>query len=260
MLENDLELLVKAAYKAAEIAIPFANGAVRSWEKGDDAGPVTEADLAVNQMLSNFLRSKRPDYGWLSEESEDDMSRISTERCFVIDPIDGTRSFIKGEDTWAHSFAIAECGEPIAAVIFLPILDCLYCAEKGKGATLNGKVISVSKAASLSGANILAARPALDVRFWKDGLVPQFNRFHRPSLAYRLSLVADGQYDGMITFRDSWEWDVCAGALITSEAGAMVTDVFGDLLIFNQRLPMTKGVVSAAPYVHSEFLARSDPH
>ena len=260
MLENDLELLVKAAHKAAEIATPFANGVVRSWEKGDDAGPVTEADLAVNQMLSNFLRSKRPDYGWLSEESEDDMSRISTERCFVIDPIDGTRSFIKGEDTWAHSFAIAECGEPIAAVIFLPILDCLYCAEKGKGATLNGKVISVSKAASLSGANILAARPALDVRFWKDGLVPQFNRFHRPSLAYRLSLVADGQYDGMITFRDSWEWDVCAGALITSEAGAMVTDVFGDLLIFNQRLPMTKGVVSAAPYVHSEFLARSDPH
>lgn len=80
MLDSDLELLIKAAHKAADIAKQFANGAVKSWEKGNDAGPVTEADLAVNRMLSSFLRSERPNYGWLSEESEDDMSRLSAER------------------------------------------------------------------------------------------------------------------------------------------------------------------------------------
>lgn len=260
MPDSDLELLIKASHKAADIAKPFANGAVRSWEKDDDAGPVTDADLAVNQMLSSFLRSERPDYGWLSEESEDDISRLSADRCFVIDPIDGTRSFIKGEDTWAHSFAITKRGEPVAAVVYLPMLDCLYCAEKGEGATLNAKAISVSKATSLLGSNILAARPAQDVQFWKNGIVPKFNRFHRPSLAYRLGLVAEGQYDGMITFRDSWEWDICAGALITAEAGAIVSDILGNPLAFNQRLPMTKGVVSAAPFVHSDFLDLSDPH
>ena len=260
MLDSDLALLIKAAHKAADIAKQFANGAVKSWEKGNDAGPVTEADLAVNRMLSSFLRSERPNYGWLSEESEDDMSRLSAERCFVIDPIDGTRSFIKGEDSWAHSFAITECGEPIAAVVFLPILDCLYCAEKGEGAMLNSKAISVSKGASLSGSNILAARPAQDVRFWKNGIVPDFNRFHRPSLAYRLSLVAEGQYDGMITFRDSWEWDICAGALITAEAGGFVSDTLGEPLVFNQRRPMTKGVVAATPFVYLDFLKLSNPH
>ena len=260
MPDSDLELLIKAAHKAGDIAKPFANRSVKSWEKDDGAGPVTEADLAVNQMLSGFLRSERPDYGWLSEESEDEMSRLSAERCFVIDPIDGTRSFIKGEDTWAHSFAITERGEPVAAVIFLPMLDNLYCAQKGEGATLNGQAISVSNAPSLFGSNILAARPTQDMRFWKNGIVPQFNSFHRPSLAYRLVLVAEGQYDGMITFRDSWEWDICAGALITNEAGAVVSDSFGKPLVFNQRHPMTKGVVSATPHVHSDFLNLSDPH
>ena len=260
MPDSDLELLKKAAHKASDIAKAFANGAVRSWEKDHGAGPVTEADIAVNQMLSSFLRSERPDYGWLSEESEDNMSRLSAERCFVIDPIDGTRSFIKGEDTWAHSFAITKRGEPVTAVVFLPMLGYLYCAEKGEGATLNAKAIFVSKAKSLSGSNILAARPAEDVRFWKNGMVPRFNRFHRPSLAYRLSLVAEGRYDGMITFRDSWEWDICAGALITSEAGAVVSDTLGDPLTFNKRRPIAKGVISAAPFVHSDFLNLSNPY
>ena len=260
MLESDLKLLIKAAHKASDIAKPLANGSVKSWEKYDDSGPVSEADIAVNQMLTSYLRSQRPDYGWLSEESEDDVSRLSAERCFVIDPIDGTRSFIKGENTWAHSFAVTHRGEPVAAVVFLPMLDCLYYAEKEGGAMLNEKPISVGKASSLSGANILAARASQDARFWKNGMGPQFNRFNRPSLAYRLALVADGQYDGMITFRESWEWDICAGALIASEAGAMVTDKFGNPLTFNHKCPMTKGVVSATPLVHSHFLALSDPH
>ena len=253
-------MLIKAAHKASDIAKPLANGLVKSWEKDCNAGPVSEADIAVNEMLIGFLRSQRPDYGWLSEESEDDISRISAERCFVIDPIDGTRSFIKGEDTWAHSFAVTHRGEPVAAVVFLPMLDCLYCAEKDRGAMLNAKPISVGKASSLSGANILAARTVQEAGFWKNGIVPQFNRFHRPSLAYRLALVADGKYDGMITFRDSWEWDICAGALISAEAGASVTDIFGDPLTFNHEKPMSKGVISANPSVHSHFLTISNPH
>ena len=260
MLDSDLELLIKAAQKASDIAKSFANVSVRSWEKCGGAGPVTEADIAVNQMLSSFLRSQRPDYGWLSEESEDDNSRLSAEHCFVIDPIDGTRSFIKGEDAWAHSFAVTKRGEPVVSVVFLPMLDFLYCAKKGEGAMLNAEPISISNASTLSGANILAAGAAQEARFWKNGIVPQFNRFHRPSLAYRLALVAEGQYDGLITFRESWEWDVCAGALISAEAGAVVSDIFGNPLAFNQVRPKTKGVVSATPPVHSNFLKLSNPH
>ncbi|MAI58506.1 MAG: 3'(2'),5'-bisphosphate nucleotidase CysQ, partial [Rhodobacteraceae bacterium] len=77
-------LLVEAARRASKIALPLAGGAAKSWEKRGNEGPVTEADLAINQMLLAFLRSERPDYGWLSEESEDDPSRLEKHSCFVI--------------------------------------------------------------------------------------------------------------------------------------------------------------------------------
>ena len=112
MPDNDLSLLIEAAIRAAEIALPFANHAAKSWEKEDGSGPVTEADLAVNDMLYSFLRNARPNYGWLSEETEDDHARLKKRHCFIIDPIDGTRSFMNGEKTWAHSLAIATNGVP----------------------------------------------------------------------------------------------------------------------------------------------------
>jgi myo-inositol-1(or 4)-monophosphatase len=256
--DSDLSLLIKAAKRAAEIALPLCNGAAKSWDKDDGSGPVTEADLAVNDMLITLLRSERPDYGWLSEETEDHASRLDKRHCFIIDPIDGTRSFMNAENTWAHSFAIVTDGVPTAAVVYLPALDHLYAAEIGQGATLNGESITVSAQRKLEGATVLAARPAQSAKFWKNARVPEFDRQHRPSLAYRLALVAQGQFDAMITFRDSWEWDICAGALIASEAGGVVSDRVGAALIFNQACPMTKGAIVAGPSLHRDIIALSD--
>ncbi len=253
-------LLVEAARRASKIALPLAGGAAKSWEKRGNEGPVTEADLAINQMLLAFLRSERPDYGWLSEESEDDPSRLEKHSCFVIDPIDGTRSFMNGDNTWAHSFAVTKDGLPYAAVVYLPAFDYLYAAQLGKGAFLNHKPISVSTQRALDNANVLAARPAQQAQFWRNATVPGFTRHHRPSLAYRLALVAEGRFDAMITFRNSWEWDICAGALIAAEAGAIVSDRTGRKLSFNQKRPLTKGAIAAAPLLHNDIIARSDAH
>lgn len=254
MPETDLDLLIRAAHAAGQVALRFADGPLNIVHKDDGEGPVTDADHAVNDTLQDLLRSARPDYGWLSEESPDDPDRLTREAVFVLDPIDGTRSFIEGARTWAHSLAIVRGGQVTAGAVLLPRLDRLYAAAKGQGATLNGSPIRVARARPLAQAQVLATKPSLDPVHWQGGRVPSLNRHHRPSLAYRLSLVAEGRFDAMFTFRPSWEWDIAAGALILSEAGAVVTDRTGAALVFNNAVPQTKGVVAAPDALHHQIM------
>ena len=250
----DLPLLIEASRAAGEVARGFSGRTARRWDKPDGAGPVTEADLAVNELLTDQLRGARPDYGWLSEETEDDFDRLSRDRVFIVDPIDGTRSFTEGSKTWAHAVAVAERGEVTAAVVYLPLRDMLFSAAKGEGAFLNGVPIGPTGAADLDASEILAARPATNPRHWRDDMPPRFRRAYRPSLAYRLALVAQGRFDGMITLRPSWEWDIAAGALILTEAGAGVSDRRGESLVFNNETPQLNGVVAAAPGLHPQII------
>lgn len=247
---HDLDLLRDVALAAGDIARGYFGGDYETEHKPDNAGPVTEADLAVNRMFEDRLQSARPDYGWLSEETEDDAARLGAERVFIVDPIDGTRNFIEGGQTWAHSLAVAEQGRIVAAVVYLPMLDRLFAASAGQGATLNGDTIRASGRGELSGAQVLSARPVMQKQFWKGGKVPDFERVYRPSLAYRLALVAQGRYDAMLTLRDSWEWDIAAGALLLEESGARVSDRHGAPLVFNNARPLLPGVVAAGQGVH----------
>ncbi|MCV2892666.1 3'(2'),5'-bisphosphate nucleotidase CysQ [Lentibacter sp. XHP0401] len=253
MQDPDLDLLIKAAQTSGEIATGFAMDRLKKWDKDDNAGPVTEADLAVNAYLEDTLQIARPDYGWLSEESEDTGQRLGKHRAFVIDPIDGTRSFIEGSTTWAHSFAIVEEGVPVAAVVYLPLRQKLYAAARGQGATLNGVPLRMSSNADYDTLEVLATKPVFEAKHWKDG-APTLKRAHRPSLAYRLALVAEGRFDAMITLRRSWEWDIAAGALLLSEAGARITDRHGAPLIFNKPDPASQGVLTANPEMHGRLL------
>ncbi|CAD0186155.1 Inositol-1-monophosphatase [Ruegeria sp. THAF57] len=259
MPATDLPLLIDAALEAGKIATRYTGSSARRWDKPDGAGPVTEADLAVNAMLERDLPAARPDYGWLSEETEDSEDRLSKSRVFIIDPIDGTRSFAEGSRTWAHSLAIAEDGKVTAAVIYLPRRDLLYAATKGQGATLNGAPIRVSGVTDLQSAEILAAKPNLDARHWLHGHPPEFLRNYRPSLAYRLALVAQGRFDGMLTLRPSWEWDIAAGDLIIREAGGVCSDRSGQPLRFNNPHPRLTGVIAAGTAVHDQLFEQLDP-
>jgi len=257
---TDLPLLIDAAREAGQIATRFSGPQAQRWDKPEGAGPVTEADLAVNAMLERELPGARPGYGWLSEETEDSPDRLTNDHVFIIDPIDGTRSFAEGPRTWAHSLAVAENGEVTAAVIYLPMRDLLYAAAKGQGATLNGAPIRASEPGTLREAEILAAKPNLDPRHWLSGDVPEFRKAYRPSLAYRMALVAQGRFDGMLTLRPSWEWDIAAGDLILREAGGRCTDRQGLPLRFNNAHPRLNGVVAAGPDLHGTLSAHLDPN
>ena len=254
MPESDLELLKAAALEAGAIARGFWREDPQVWDKGGD-DPVSEADFAVDRHLADRLIKARPDHGWVSEETEDDPARFEARRVFIVDPIDGTRAFVAGEKTWAHSLALVEDGAVIAACVYLPVHEKMYLSAKGQGATLNGVAISVSDTKDLSGASVLSPKVSFRPEFWKAG-PPEVDRHFRPSLAYRMALIGEGRFDAMMTLRGAWEWDIAAGALIASEAGAVVTDRHGDPLKFNTASRKTAGVIAGASGVHSALLGR----
>ena len=255
MPAHDLALLTHAARAAGDIAMRFWRQTPQAWEKPDGAGPVTEADLAVNAMLRETLRGQRPDYGWLSEEDPDTAARLSTARQFIIDPIDGTRAFMAGEETFAHSLAIAENGHVIAGVVYLPALNRLYTATATGPALKDGAPIHASTRTEVDGATLLTTPPNLAPQHWPGG-VPAIKRSFRTSLAYRLCLAAEGRHDGMLTLRDAWEWDIAAGALIAARAGATVTDRHNQPLVFNTPNAKRPGVLAAAPCLHAALIQR----
>jgi myo-inositol-1(or 4)-monophosphatase len=252
--EADLALLEAAAREAGEVALARVgdHGAVR--EK-PGLGPVSEVDLAVDRLLAERLLAARPGYGWLSEESEDGAARLSAARVFVVDPIDGTRAFLAGERAWAISIAVVEAGRPIAGLVHMPALGRTYAAAVGSGARRDGAPIAASARAELEGARVLASAGQLAPAHWR-GRAPVVERRFRPSLAYRLCLVAEGEADAALSFRDTWEWDVAAGDLIAREAGAAVTDRTGALPAYNRPEPLLPGIIAAAPGVHAGIVGR----
>jgi myo-inositol-1(or 4)-monophosphatase len=252
--EADLALLEAAARAAGEIALGRVgdHGEVR--EK-PGLGPVSAVDLEVDRLLYAHLTAARPDYGWLSEESEDTPARLAARRVFIVDPIDGTRAFLAGDKAWAVSLAVVDAGRPVAGVVHLPALGRTYAAALGRGAHLNGAPISASARTEVEGARMLATASQMAPAHWQ-GRAPAVERHFRPSLAYRLCLVAGGEADAALTWRDTWEWDVAAGDLIAREAGAAVSERTGHAPGYNKPSPLLAGLIAASPGLHAQILGR----
>lgn len=250
MQAPDLKLLLDAANAAGKIAMKYYKSDVRKWDKKDGQGPVTQADLEIDRMLNSMLLDARPDFGWLSEETEDNLERLGHDVVFIVDPIDGTRSFINGHENFATAIAIVRKGVVETAVVHCPAKDLTYWAALGKGAFLNGTPIIHSDARAVQSARVLASGAQMKSQHWRDR-PPPIERHFRSSLAYRLCLVAQGRFDGMITLRDTWEWDVAAGDLICREAGVKVSDKNKGTPVYNQHKPALPGMIAAAPQLHA---------
>ena len=244
MQDPDLNLLITAAQKAGELAKKYDLIGLQVWEKEGAAGPVTEADIEIDRMLFQYLTAARPDYGWLCEESTNDFPHYERACSFVIDPIDGTRDFIKGGNNWSHSFAVVKNGKVSAAVVYVPRQDLLFSAYLGGGSWLNGERIKIKAINKTGEFDLIAAKLVEDDKIWKSNSKPKFNREHKPSIAFRMASVSCGKYHAMMSLRDSWEWDVCAGSLLITESGGIVLDRNLEPPVFNTKRQFISGIIA----------------
>lgn len=243
-----LEDIVTEAGRIALSRWPGHGHAPKVWEKLP-GNPVSEVDMAVDAFLKRELGLLLPAAGWLSEETVDAPERLEGGLIWLVDPIDGTRDFIRGRPGWAVSVALVSAGRPLIGMLHAPARYELWQAEAGKGSWRNGKPLVSSRREDLAGARV----PAETLSHFDADLTP----ISRPnSIALRIAMVAADEADLVATLRWGYEWDIGAAALIAREAGATVTDAFGEPLAYNKRDPRAFGVLVSAPAIHGAAVAR----
>ena len=216
---------------------------------------MSEADLAVNALLKERLLSLRPDYGWLSEETRDNPDRLARRRVWVVDPIDGTRDFLRGRSGWAVSVALVEDGQPVLGVLAAPARSQFFIAEAGQGAWLNDRRIEVSDCADIAHCRLPGDPATIAAKWWPEPWGPL--TVEKPNgLALRIAKVASDEADSFFEGRPMGEWDIAAAALILTESGGVITDRDGQPLLFNKPDPKLRGVVAATPALHAEVVRR----
>jgi myo-inositol-1(or 4)-monophosphatase len=253
-----LALLEASVREAGAIARGFYGGEYKRWDKSK-GNPVTEADIAVDTFLKTTLRTARPDFGWLSEETEDDSARLQTQSQFVVDPIDGTIAFMKGRPHFTICAGVVSGGVPVAGAVYNPILEECFTARLGNGAHLNGAAIHVSDRAEVEGCRMLGDKPMFEHKAWDNPPNRPWPPMHietRNSIAYRMALVAAGQFDAMIALSSKRDWDVAAAQAIVTEAGGVVTAHTGAKPVYNRASTIQPSLVVAGPKLHAELMAR----
>ncbi|WP_133366404.1 3'(2'),5'-bisphosphate nucleotidase CysQ [Qipengyuania sediminis] len=247
----DRQRLRSILAEAGRIALgmwPGAGHRLTAWEKAP-GNPVSDADMAVDAFLKRELGALLPSAGWLSEETVDDAARLANDLVWLVDPIDGTRDFVRGRPGWAVSVALLRGGRPLLGLLEAPARGEHWWAEAGKGATRNEIALAASRRVVLAGARVPAdTLPRVDTDLVP---VPRAN-----SIALRVAMVAADEADLCATLRWGYEWDIAAAALIAREAGASVTDAFGAQLAFNKRDPRAFGVLVSAPGIHHAAVER----
>jgi myo-inositol-1(or 4)-monophosphatase len=243
------EELGVALREAGRIALRYFRGSIRSWTKGHDS-PVSEADIAVDDFLRERL--SRAGYGWLSEESQDDRARLSSDRLFIVDPIDGTRSYLAGRPDWSIVAAVVERGRPVAAAVHVPVDDDLYLAASGEGATRNGTPIAASAGTTLAGARIAGPKKVLERLTVIDPAAIQEPKIH--SLALRMTRVAEGRIDAAFASVNAYDWDLAAADLLVHEAGGAMTNFAGEALVYNLHDPVHGAIIAAGRDRHAAML------
>ncbi len=241
VLSDDLKLIANAARRAGEITMEYFCKDPEVWMKEGDS-PVSEADHAADKYLHQTLLAARPDYGWLSEETTDNSDRLDRKRVFIVDPIDGTRGFIKGMKRWCVSIAVVENGRPLCGVLECPALNETYIASIDEGAWLNGHRLSPGKV--IVPPRISGPKPLVDKLAELSGHKIDDVSFI-PSLAYRMAMVAGGQLEGTFARANSHDWDIAAADIILHEAGASLSTAGGKKISYNQ-ICITHGILVAA--------------
>ncbi len=249
----DAALLADTVREAGALALSMFRTELRNWTKGASS-PVSEADIAVDELIHARLQTPRPDYGWLSEESVDNPLRLQKSRVWIVDPIDGTRGYLAGREDWCVSVALVENAAPVLAAVFAPVSDEFFFAIQGAGATLNGVPLAASGGVDFELSRVAGPKPLVE----RLGLAEPPLTLHPriSSLALRLCRIADRRLDLAFAGGQSRDWDLAAADLIVREANGRLTDLAGDCVVYN-RPEVTHGVLVAAGHErHARIVER----
>ncbi len=251
-LAADHAVLCDAVRAAGAVATHYFGGPLDVREKAP-GDPVSNADLAVNDSLQTALMAARPDYGWLSEESPDSPERLERDRVWMVDPIDGTKAFVRGDPGYSISVALVANGRPIAAAVYMPVDDVMVDATAGGGARRNGTVIAVTGASTLKDGTLGTGRSETGRSAWRllePATIAAFD-----SIACGLCDVAAGKYDAAASLTGKSDWDIAASDLIVDEAGGIVTDARGQPFVYNRTKTRHANVVGAPRHLLASILA-----
>ncbi|HTW58271.1 MAG TPA: 3'(2'),5'-bisphosphate nucleotidase CysQ [Terriglobales bacterium] len=254
----DILQRIQAGLEAARAVLDrFTPGAIQAeYKAGHD--PVTEADRAVDAVLrQNLLRDGE---GWLSEESVDDISRLSRNRVWVVDPLDGTREFVAGIPEFCVSIGFVENGRPVAGGICNPATNETILGSIDSGVLYNGQPTRPSQRTTIEGSLILASRSEVKRGEWQQFTGKSFQIRPMGSVAYKLGLVAAGRADITFTLTPKNEWDVVAGAALIESGGGFVSTLEKTRLTANRRDPLLSGLLASGPFLKEEMLALVEPH
>jgi myo-inositol-1(or 4)-monophosphatase len=241
-MTRDAALLRDTVQKAGALALSLFRTELKNWIKGASS-PVSEADIAVNDLLESRLRSATPEYGWLSEESADDESRLGKRLVWIVDPIDGTRGYLAGREDWCVSVALVEDTSPVLAAVFAPASDEFFFAARGKGAACNNVPVRATDGAELDFSRVAGPKPLVQRLSPSSDEIILHPRIG--SLALRLCRVAQGSLDAAFAGGQSRDWDLAAANLIVQEANGNMTALSGDAILYNRR-EVAHGVLVAA--------------
>ena len=232
-MNPDLSIAKTAAIEAGGIILNYYKADYEIKDKGYH-NPVTTADNAADTRLKEILMVARPNYGWLSEETVDSPERLTKDRVWIVDPLDGTKEFIEGVPHFVVSVALVENGNPIVGVLYNPVTAETFTAAKGEGAELNGEKIQCATKDNVGNMVILNSRSETRRGLWTpyDGTFGELRAIG--SVAYKLGLTAAGQADIFASLRPKNEWDICAGNCIINEAGGKLIDLKGNRVVFNR--------------------------
>jgi myo-inositol-1(or 4)-monophosphatase len=218
--------------------------------KGENS-PVTVADQKANEIIEDILLNNYPDIGWLSEESTDDKTRLSKDFVWIVDPLDGTKEFIRDIPEYAVSIALIEDKQPVLGVIYNPKTEDLFTAIKGKGIMVNNEHFEI-KLVSSDPIRVLASRTDIASGLF-DRYQDKFEIIPAGGIAHKLAMVATGKADATISLTPKNEWDIAAGALLIEEASGLITDLNNKKFNFNEKNTKRNGIIASSRENHQRI-------
>ena len=248
MFNEELIAAKVAARNAGKILIKHLNVDDKNIEYKSEDSPVTIADHEADQYLSDFIGGEFPHDGWLSEETVDTEERLEKKRTWIVDPLDGTKEYIKKLPEFSISIALVQNNIPVVGVIYNPISEEMFYAERNKGAFLNGMKIKISDKQDIKNASLIVSRSEYGNNLWNNYKSSFSSIKSIGSIAYKLGLAAANVYDITATVAPKNEWDICAGDCIVREAGGTMKTINGENINYNQKKTLVTDPIIATNF------------